>query len=108
MRVKTFFLQFNGCGKDGASLHLGDFRIGVAKTAATVTKHRVVFAEAFHTLADIFYCHAHCFCHFFLSLCIVGNEFVERGIEKTNVHGITVHGAEDALEVFFLIGQQFG
>ena len=108
MRIKAFTLQVDASTENGAGLHLRDAWIGVTQTAATVTEHRVVFAETFNTLADVFNGHVHGFGHFFLSLQIVWNEFVERWVKQTYVHRISVHGAEDALEVFLLVRKQLG
>lgn len=107
MRIKAFAFQIDGCREDSACLHLRNLRISVAQTAATVTEHWVVFAKAFNACTDVFNRYTHCLSHLFLSLQIVGYKFVERRIEQTNVYGIAVHSAEDTLEVFLLVGEEF-
>ena len=107
MWVITFFLQFYRSTQDSASLHFCDFRICITQTATTVTEHRVMFAQAFYTLTDVFYCYTHSLSHFFLSFQIVRNEFVQRWIKQTNVHRTSVHCLKDTNEVGLLIWQQF-
>ena len=107
MRVVTFLLQFAGSTQDGTSLHFSDFRIRISQTTTTVPQHRVVFAQTFHALADVFYGHTHGLCHFFLTFQIVRYEFMQRRVEQTYVDRQSVHGLEDFLEVGFLVRQQF-
>ena len=107
MRIVTFFLQFDSCSQDSTGLHGCDFRISVTQTATTMSQHRVMFTQAFYALADIFYRYTHSLSHFFLTFQIVRNKFMQRRIEQTDIHRTTVHCLEDALEVSFLIRQQF-
>ena len=66
-----------------------------------------MLAKTFYALLDIFNSYTHCSSHFFLTLCIMGNKFVKRRIQKTNIHRISVHCTENTLKVFLLIGKEF-
>ena len=93
---------------DSAGLHLGDFGIGVAQTAATVTQHGV---ELFQTVANELHLvegAARLFGELTHGLELMGNELVQGGIEQANGHFIAVHGLEDALEVATLQREQLG
>ena len=103
MCLHTFLLQFKSSAQDSTCLHLSDFRISITQTAATVTQHRVVFAQSLNTLLDVLQANAHGFSHFLLSLQIVGHKLMQRRIEQTNSDRITRHSLEDALKVSLLI-----
>ena len=105
MRFHSLFLQFKSGTQDGTRLHLSDFRIGIAQTAATVTQHRIVFAKGFHTLLDVLQTYTHGFGHLLLSLQIMRYKLVQRRVEQTNGNRIAGHSLEDALEVGLLIRQ---
>ncbi len=49
----AFLLHLGGGLEDGASLHLGDFRIGDAEAAATVAEHGVELVQVVHALGDL-------------------------------------------------------
>ena len=45
-----FLRNVQGCFDYCLSLHLGDFRVGNGKTAATVPHHRVKFVQTFNNI----------------------------------------------------------
>ncbi|OAV74095.1 hypothetical protein Barb7_02452 [Bacteroidales bacterium Barb7] len=72
-----------------------------------MSEHRIVFAKGFHPLTDHFDRQVHRFRHFLLSLFIVRHKLMQRRIKQTYCHRTATHCFEDALEVFFLIGEEF-
>ena len=105
---RTRCADVHGSLDDGAGLHLGDFGIGVAQTAAAVTQHGVELGQRLDLLDDLLQRHAHLLGHLLLALLIVGHELVQRGIKQADRDGITLHDLEETLEVAALHRQQFG
>ena len=106
-RIESLFLQLNCGAQDCPCLHCSNFRICIAKSATTMSKHRIMLTKAIDSLLYLLNCYAHFLSHNFLSLEIVGNKFVQRRIKQTNVHWITIHCFKDAVEILFLIWQKF-
>ena len=106
MNLDTLGLHVESSLNNGASLHLGDFGIGVAQTAATMTEHGVEFFETvaneFHFLERT----ASLVGEFTHGFQLVRNKLVQRGVEQADGHFITVHGFEDTLEVATLQRKQ--
>ena len=76
--------------------------------ATAVTKHGVELLKAVYLCFYFFKCESHFRCKLFLSRCLVGYKFVQRGIEKTYGDSIAVHSLEDALEVAALHRKELG
>ena len=91
---------------DGARLHLRDFGVGVAQTAAAVAQHGVELGQRLDLGDDLLKGYVHFGGHLALSLLVVGHELVQRGIEQAHRHGESVHGLEQPFEVAPLHRQQ--
>ena len=102
------FFDVHGRLDDGACLHLGDFRIGVAQAASAVAEHRVHFVERIDARLDFVVADIHLRCHFALALLVLRNEFVQRRVEQADGDGIAVHHLEERFEVAALHRQQLG
>jgi len=107
MHVDAFFLAVNCCLDDGAGLHFCDFWISVAKTASTVTEHRVELFKRVALALHLFDGDTHLVCQFFLSGKLMRHELMQWWVEQTDCHAETVHSLEDSLEVGTLDRQQF-
>ena len=70
-----------------------------------MSQHRVVFAESFYALLDIFHGNTHSLSHFFLTLQVMRNKLVQRRVEQADSYRITSHYPEDSLEVVLLVRQ---
>ena len=79
-RMFTFLNEFGGGIQDGLNLHFGDFGVRNGHTDRTVTEHRVFFL---------------------FEPAVVGEEFVERGIEQADRHAVTIHDFHGVFEVGF-------
>ena len=106
--VDTFFLDVQGSLNDGAGLHLGDFGIGVAQAAATVTQHRVRLGQCVHLVLDYLVGDLHFRCHVAHLLFEVRYEFVQGGVEQAHRYRMAVHRFEQPFEVAALHRQQLG
>src|ERR1019366_5224851 len=122
--------HLDGSFEDGARLHFGDLGIGDAETAAAVAQHGVELMEFFHALEqvgddgleildlgaelDVF---GGQFALLFdigvgqdgdvhHEVFALGEELVERGIERADDHREAVHGGEEAGEIPALHGEE--
>ena len=84
------------------------YTFNYVKVRENPNNKRSKVTQTFHTFFDFLYSYAHCFSHFFLTFCIVGNELMQRRIEQTNINRTSIHSLKDAFEVGFLIRKQFG
>ena len=88
--------------KNGARLHLVDFRMGDSQAAAAVAQHRVQFLQRARAQADVLDIRAH-MAREILEFPVAGRqEFVKRRIEKTHGNGQARHDAEEFDEVSLL------
>ena len=76
----AFFDEFGGGIQDGLNLHFGNFGVRNGHTDRTVTEHRVFFL---------------------FEPAVVGEEFVERGVEQADRHAVTIHDFHGVFEVGF-------
>ena len=107
MHVDAFFFAVDGCLDDCARLHLGDFRVGVSKTAAAMSEHRIELFERVANALDFFYGNADFFSKLFLCGKLMRHELVQRRVEQADCHSESVHCLEYAAEVVALHRQQF-
>ena len=96
------------CLDNGTGLHLGDFGIGVAQTAAAVSQHRVEFGQRLDLLDDLLERDMHILSQFALLLLEVRNELVQRRIEQSHRNRIALHNLEQTFEVAALHREQLG
>mmetsp|Transcript_37749 Transcript_37749/g.118185 ORF Transcript_37749/g.118185 Transcript_37749/m.118185 type:complete len:920 (-) Transcript_37749:644-3403(-) len=107
-RVLALFLVGHGGLVDGAGLHLDDLRRRDAEAAAAETEHRVLLLALLHGVHECGLVEAELHGEVQVALVLAGEELVQRRVEEAHGHGQAVHGLEDALEVFALLGEQLG
>ena len=96
------------CGlNDCAGLHLGDFRICDAETAATVSEHGVELFEAVYFGFYFLECDTHFLSKLFLRSGLVRHEFMQWRVKQTYCYAEAIHCLEDSFEVSTLHGEQF-
>ncbi len=108
MNRQTFLRNVTGGLEDRARLHLGDLRVGIAQTAATMTQHRVLFVQFLDTLEDPCNLDSGLCREVLLALLVAGQELVQRRIQQADRHGVSLHRLEDPVEVLTLERQQLG
>ncbi len=123
MDVDAVALDADGGFEDGARLHLGDLGHDDAEAVAAQTEHRVGFVQRLDAVEHVFlaaYWPAVSIslrvvqvlqAHFEVSqfgheVVVAGQELMQRRVQQADDDGVAVHGAEDALEVAALHGQQ--
>ena len=87
---------------DGAGLHLGDFGIHDAETAAAETEHGIELVEFLDALFDLRDGHAHLLGEVVLRGVLVGEELVQRRVEEADGGREALQRLEDADEVALL------
>ena len=101
-------MHFRGGFKNCARLHFGNLRINNAEAATAMTQHRIEFMQLVNTARDLFNVDAQFVGQFVLLRVVVGQEFVQRRIEKTDRRRKTFERLEDAMKILALVRQQLG
>ena len=112
--LQPFLVQPAGRLDDGARLHLGDFRVGDAEPDAAMAEHRVELVELLDALQQLPLLverravlagrfEPRDLDH---QLFALGQELVQRRIDRPDGHRRAVHRLEDAVEVVALQRQQ--
>ena len=103
-----FFFVSAAASKIGPGLHFGDLGINDPQAAAAEAQHRVEFVERFDAGFDLLVGDAHLGGQRPLVLFRVGQELVERRIDRPDGHRPAVHDLEDAGEIVALERQELG
>ena len=100
--LHSLFLDVH-CGlKDRSGLHLGYFREDHSEAASPVAQHRIGFVKRLNLVPEAFGINLQFSCQFPRVCLVVGKEFMERRIQRSNSNGQSVHRAEYSLKIFAL------
>src|SRR5687768_7775715 len=93
------FLDVSGGFEDRPGLHLADLGISDAEAATAVAEHGIELMEVADALGNFVDADVKFFGELGLRGVVVGKEFVQRRIEKTDRRGQSLEGLENAGEI---------
>ncbi len=110
LRIDLFlgFEKIGRCLKNGANLHLGNFRISNTQTNTAMTHHGVELMELFAAFDNVGNRDTKALGQLLLHALFLRYELMERGVEKTDGNMKAFHNSQSVLNVLFDIdGQLF-
>ncbi len=82
----AFFFALHGSFENRADLHLQNFRIRDAQSAAAVSEHRIRFVQLLDAVLHLLERNTDFLCQFALSDFVMGHEFMQRRIDEADRH----------------------
>src|SRR4030042_6909763 len=107
MRLLSFLNELHRCFEHGSYLHLRNFRIGDAKTNATVSHHRIRFVQGITTFFNVFSLDAQRFCQFFLLFSLLWHKLMKWRVKQPESNWENIHCFESGFYVLLYKRETF-